>query len=157
MEKRRVHKKEWVNDLNAKCGQVQEADLRKAAYKMVNLFSDAMAYKRHMKQLVSGGEASLRMIISLVEIEFENGVTDLDQESQKWTLLACRDICLRHELEKGLLERVENIIYRMGNSYEKTELLNLIGEQLAKRKRPRPEPAYAPKKRGRKGREKRQA
>jgi len=87
MEKRRVHKKEWVNDLNAKCGQVQEADLRKAAYKMVNLFSDAMAYKRHMKQLVSGGEASLRMIISLVEIEFENGVTDLDQESQKMDAL----------------------------------------------------------------------
>ncbi|MBD3398476.1 hypothetical protein GF412_04595 [Candidatus Micrarchaeota archaeon] len=105
--------------------------LRDSAYRIVNYGSHNRGISQSVKRLRGEGEKSLRLIIKLAEEKFEKGATDLPEEAQKKTLMACRDICIRHKISPGLLMRLENVVARMGSSFERTEVLYLIGEKLA--------------------------
>lgn len=133
-------------EINAHTGSGGQPDteLRRAVHKIVTPLSHSLNRREIKSQIVSGGESALRMIISVVEAKFEKGMTDLEGDAQKRTLLACRDICLTQKINQKLLEKLECTVCKMGSTYERAELLNLLGEQLAKGKLPGVNPGRTP-------------
>jgi len=147
MAKRRSAQKESKEDATAENKEQPDAELRIAVHKIISPVSETTSRVKIKRELVTGGEIALRLLIAATESKFESGITDLEGSVQKWTLLTCRDICLSHKVNRKLLERLEYTVHRMGSSYEKAELLNLLGGQLAKKKALGANPNLAPKRR----------
>ena len=137
MAKGRSLQKELKVNANAGSKEQPDMELRTAVHKLVKHLYNSESRPKIKMHVVAGGETALRLIIAAVETKFERGITDLEEDAQKWTLLACRDICLRQKVNGKLLEKLEYTIGKMGSSYEKAELMNLLDGQWAKKKLPK--------------------